>query len=99
MRPTQATLTRGERLTELLKQGQYSPLQVEEQVCVIFAGVRGYLDKLETSKVGPFEEELLRHLHGDHQAMLDEIRDTQKLSDENEAKLTGILDAFAKNFA
>lgn len=96
---TQATLTRGDRLTELLKQGQYSPLQVEEQVCVIFAGVRGYLDKIDTARVGAYEEELLRHLHGDHQSMFDEIRTEQKLSADNEKKLIGILDSFTKNFA
>ncbi|NHK28440.1 F0F1 ATP synthase subunit alpha [Parvularcula flava] len=96
---TQATLNRGARLTELLKQPQYSPLLMEEQVVVIFAGTRGYLDKIPVAKVGAFEEELLRHVHGDHASLLSDIRDQKKLSDENEKKLTDILDTFAKNFA
>ncbi|MEM9706558.1 MAG: F0F1 ATP synthase subunit alpha [Pseudomonadota bacterium] len=96
---TQATLNRGDRLTELMKQNQYSPLQVEEQVCVIFAGVRGYLDKIETAKVGEFERELLRKLHGDHADILSTIRDSGKLDEATETKLTEVLDTFAKNFA
>ena len=96
---TQAILNRGDRLTELMKQDQYSPLLVEEQVVVIFAGVRGYLDKIATDRVGDFEEEFLRKMHGDHQDILDAIRETGKLSDEHEAKLTEILDGFAKSFA
>ena len=96
---TQAILNRGDRLTELMKQGQYSPLLVEEQVCSIFAGVRGYLDKIEKNKVGEFEQELLRRLHADHADLLARIRDTGKLSDEDEQTLTDVLDAFSKNFA
>ena len=79
---TQRILARGDRLTELMKQAQFSPLQVEEQVCVIFAGVRGYLDKVAKARVQEFEKEFLRHLHADHaedflastDAMLDTIR-------------------------
>src|ERR1051325_6925284 len=63
---TQRQLARGERLTELLKQPQYAPLQVEEQVAVIYAAPRGYLDAVPTSAVGRFEEELLRRLHSNH---------------------------------
>ena len=96
---TQQILNRGDRLTELMKQPQYSPLLVEEQVCVIFAGVRGYLDKVAKEKVGDFEQEFLRKLKGDHAGLLDGIRDSGKLSDEAEKELTDILDAFAKNFA
>ncbi len=96
---TQKILGRGERLTELMKQPQYSPLQVEEQVCVIFAGVRGYLDDIPTKRVGAFEEELLRLLSAEHGALLSSIRDSKKLSDEDEKKLTEILDAFVKKFA
>ena len=61
---TQKLLARGERLTELLKQPQYSPLQVEEQVCVLYAGTRGYLDPIPVADVGRFEDELLGRLHG-----------------------------------
>ncbi|MEL7521807.1 MAG: F0F1 ATP synthase subunit alpha, partial [Cyanobacteria bacterium J06553_1] len=96
---TQAILNRGDRLTELMKQDQYSPLLVEEQVCVIFAGVRGYLDKIPTDKVGEFEQELLRKLHADNKDILDAIRTTGKLDEDNEKKLIGVLDAFAKSFA
>jgi len=96
---TQQILNRGDRLTELMKQDQYSPLLVEEQVCVIFAGVRGYLDKIAKNKVGEFEQEFLRKLHADHGDILASIRDTSKLDDENEKKLISVLDNFAKSFA
>ena len=96
---TQQILNRGDRLTELMKQDQYSPLLVEEQVCVIFAGVRGYLDKIEKNRVGDFEKELLRHIQSDHSAILTTIRESGKLDDETEKKLTEVLDAFSKNFA
>jgi F-type H+-transporting ATPase subunit alpha len=96
---TQATLNRGARLTELLKQPQYSPLQVEEQVVVIFAGTRGYLDKIATAKVQEFEAEFLRHMHARHEDLLTTIRTEQKLSEGTEAKLTGILDEFVKSFS
>ncbi|MBI1393276.1 MAG: F0F1 ATP synthase subunit alpha [Alphaproteobacteria bacterium] len=96
---TQSILNRGDRLTELMKQPQYSPLLVEEQVCVIFAGVRGYLDKIKKDKVGDFEEEFLRKLRGDHADILSSIRESGKLDDETEKKLIAALDAFAKNFA
>src|SRR5438477_1633645 len=68
---TQRQLARGERLTELLKQPQYAPLSVEEQVAVIYAGTRGFLDRIATAQVGRFERELLEHLHGKHQGLLD----------------------------
>lgn len=84
---TQALLARGARLTELLKQAQYQPLAVEEQVCVIFAGVRGYLDKLPVNQVKPFEERLLSDLHGKHADILDAVRGKQAFNDEIEAKL------------
>ncbi len=96
---TQKILGRGERLTELMKQPQYSPLQVEEQVCVIFAGVRGYLDDIPTKRVGAFEEEFLRLLNSEHGALLSSIRDSKKLSEDDEKKLTEILDVFVKKFA
>ncbi len=96
---TQKILGRGERLTELMKQPQYSPLQVEEQVCVIFAGVRGYLDDIPTKRVGAFEEEFLRLLSAEHGTLLSSIRDSKKLSEDDEKKLTEILDVFVKKFA
>ncbi|MEI9964440.1 MAG: F0F1 ATP synthase subunit alpha [Caulobacteraceae bacterium] len=96
---TQRLLARGERLTELLKQPQYSPLQVEEQVAVIYAGTRGYLDPIPTSAVGRFEEELLRRLHGQHPEILEGIRTKKILDEELEGKLKAALDAFAGTFA
>jgi F-type H+-transporting ATPase subunit alpha len=95
---TQRLLARGERLTELLKQPQFSPLQVEEQVCVIFAGTKGYLDKIPTAAVGKFEAEFLRHMRGDGKALLDTIRDEKALSDASEKKLVDALDSFAASF-
>ncbi|MEX6632826.1 F0F1 ATP synthase subunit alpha [Hyphococcus lacteus] len=96
---TQRILARGDRLTELMKQGQFSPLQVEEQVAVIFAGTQGYLDKIKTSQVGHFEREFLRKLHGDHADILKTIRESGKLDDETQTKLKDVLDTFSKNFA
>jgi len=96
---TQAILNRGDRLTELMKQGQYSPLQVEEQVCVIFAGTQGYLDKFPKDKVQEFEAEWVRKLHSDHAGILKSIRESGKLDKDNEKKLIEALDAFSKSFA
>ncbi len=96
---TQKLLSRGERLTELLKQPQFSPLSMEEQVCVMYAGTNGYLDNIAVSDIGRYEEELLRNLHGEHADLLAGIRDGKKLTDELTEKLNGALDAFTKNFA
>ena len=96
---TQRMLARGERLTELLKQPQYAPLAVEEQVCVIYAGTRGYLDRIPTAQVGRFEQELLARLHGKHQDLLDAIRTKKALDDELEGKLKAALESFTSTFA
>ncbi len=96
---TQRLLNRGARLTELLKQGQFSPMAVEEQVVSIFAGVRGYLDGIDIGDVTRFEQEFLSDMRANHGALLDEIRTTQELSDESDKALTAILDEFAKKFA
>ncbi|KAB2849161.1 MAG: F0F1 ATP synthase subunit alpha [Hyphomicrobiaceae bacterium] len=96
---TQRMLARGARLTELLKQPQFSPLKVEEQVVVIFAGTRGYLDPLPVTAVGKFEAEFLRHMRDQHKGLLEEIRATRELKPDAEKKLVGVLDAFAKGFA
>jgi F-type H+-transporting ATPase subunit alpha len=94
---TQRMLARGERLTELLKQAQYSPLAVEEQVVSVYAGTRGYLDKIATADVSRFETELLSHMHAQHQDILDEIR-TSKDIKSSEDRLKTVLSAFAGNF-
>ncbi|MBA4795029.1 F0F1 ATP synthase subunit alpha [Phenylobacterium sp.] len=96
---TQRMLARGERLTELLKQPQYAPLQVEEQVAVIYAGTRGYIDGIAVADVGRFESELLSYLHGKHQGLLDAIRTKKALDGDVEAELKSALDAFTKTFA
>ncbi|MEE2565633.1 F0F1 ATP synthase subunit alpha [Hyphobacterium marinum] len=96
---TQRLLNRGAKLTELLKQPQFSPLTMEEQVCVIFAGTRGYLDNLGVADVRRYEDELLRHIHADHAGLLATIRDEKKLSDETEGKLRSVVEAFTAKFA
>ena len=95
---TQRLLSRGERLTELLKQPQYSPLPVEEQVVSIFAGVNGYLDDISARDVTNFEQGFLSEMRSAHSNILGTIRDEQAVSDEVEAKLKEILDGYAKNF-
>src|SRR5438132_6531326 len=75
---TQRLLNRGARLTELLKQPQYTPLKTEEQVAVIFAGVNGYLDPLPVNKVREFEDSLLRHIREGHADILDAIRNEKQ---------------------
>ncbi|HVM99986.1 MAG TPA: F0F1 ATP synthase subunit alpha [Caulobacteraceae bacterium] len=96
---TQRLLARGARLTELLKQPQYSPQQVEEQVCVLYAGTRGYLDPVPLDAVGRFEAELLGRLRTQHGDLLEAIRTQKTLNDELEAQLKAVLDAFAATFA
>jgi len=96
---TQRLLNRGARLTELLKQPQFSPLKTEEQVVVLFAGVNGYLDELPVAKVGEFEKGLLASMNSSHKDILDTIRKEQALSDALKEKLTAALDSFAKGFA
>jgi F-type H+-transporting ATPase subunit alpha len=96
---TQRLLNRGARLTELLKQPQFSPLKMEEQVCVIYAGVNGYLDPMPLGKVKPFEEALLANLRGPNAAILEDIRDTKDLSDATAGKLKDVVTSVAKQFA
>ena len=96
---TQRLLARGSRLTELLKQPQFSPLKMEEQVAVIYAGVNGYLDAIPVNKVRGFEDGLLGLLRTKHNDILDDIRKTLDLTDATAAKLKGVVDGFAKSFA
>lgn len=96
---TQKLLNRGARLTELLKQGQFSPLPFEEQTASIFAGTQGYLDGIETSRVTEYEAEMLSWLRAEHADVLTAIRDSKALGDEPKAKLKAALDAFGKQFA
>ncbi len=96
---TQKLLARGARLTQLLKQPQYAPLKMEEQVAVIYAGVKGYLDSIETTKVAKFEEELLRTLRGPNKGILEKIRKEQKLDEGTEAELKKVIENVQKLFA
>jgi len=96
---TQRLLNRGSRLTELLKQPQFSPYPVEEEVVSIYTGMKGYLDKLAVADVLRFEGDFLRLMRGKHQDVLDAIRTGKTLTPEIEAQLKTILDEFTKSFA
>src|SRR5271170_1059962 len=96
---TQRLLNRGARLTELLKQPQFSPLKMEEQVCSIYAGVNGYLDKLPLNKVREFEDGLLAYMRSKGADVLDTIRSSRDLTDATAAKLKTAVDAFAASFS
>ena len=96
---TRQLLSRGERLTELLKQPQYSPMDVEEQVAVIFAGVKGYLDQIPTQKIGEFEQSLIQTLNAKGSNILESIRKDKSISDDTEKALKDTLDVLVKNFA
>ena len=96
---TQKMLARGSRLTELLKQAQFSPLPVEEQVVSIFAGTRGYLDTIDVRDVVRFEREMLNSIKAKNGDILDAIRTDRELKKETEAKLADALEAFVKVFS
>jgi F-type H+-transporting ATPase subunit alpha len=96
---TQRLLNRGSRLTELLKQPQFSPLRMEEQVCVIYAGVNGYLDPLPVERVRAFEEGLLALLRNEHKDILTAVRDSRDLDDATGSKLKNVVESYAKTFA
>jgi F-type H+-transporting ATPase subunit alpha len=95
---TQRLLARGARLTELLKQPQFQPLPVEEQVVSIFAGVKGYLDKIKVEDVNRFEKVLLDSIRGKGADILSTIRNEKQISSATEERLRAFLDDFAKNF-
>lgn len=95
---TQFLLNRGARLTELLKQPQYSPYPVEHQVLVIFAGVNGFLDKIDVKKVVSFEQQLIPHVQSKHPAIYEEIREKGELSEKLIAEMKKVIGEFAANF-
>jgi len=95
---TQALLNRGVRLTELLKQGQYVPMDIAEQVATIYAGVRGHLDKLDPARVTEFEEAFVKHVKSSHADLLDTIRAEGQISADSEAKLKELVIAFMQAF-
>ncbi len=88
---TQNLLNRGAKLTELLKQKQYFPMGADEQVCVIYAGVNGYLDKMETSEIPQFEKDFLAFMKGNHKTLMEEIKRTGVLTDKQDKKIGNIL--------
>jgi F-type H+-transporting ATPase subunit alpha len=96
---TQRLLNRGARLTELLKQPQFQPMPMEEQVVSIFAGVNGFLDTVPTGDVVRFESSLLAHVRADHPQVLGKIRDTKALDDETAGQLKSLIGDFVKSFA
>ena len=96
---TQRLLNRGSRLTELLKQPQFSPLKTEEQVVVIYAGVNGYLDAFPVNRVSDFEAGLLRLMREDHPGILDVIRNEKEISEATGTKLKDVVASYAKSFA
>ncbi len=96
---TQRLLNRGARLTELLKQNQYAPLSVEEQVVAVYAGVRGYLDGLAVADVTRFQESLLNTVRADHPALLAAIRTEGEISDDTDAALKDLMESFTRAFA
>ena len=91
---TQQLLNRGEKLTELLKQKQYVPMASEEQVCVLYAGVRGYLDKVATDEIGEFERLYVEHIRTKHSNILETIRTELQLSKKTDADLATIITEF-----
>ncbi len=95
---TQRLLARGERLTELLKQNQSSPLSIAEQAVLIYAGVNGYLDRIEVGQIANFEEKLLIHCRSQYKKLLDAITTEKELSKESEASLKKLMDDFVKTF-
>ena len=96
---SKAQLDRGVRLVELLKQPQYSPLAVEDQVIEIFLGTQGHLDSVPAEDVSRFSSELLEHVKASHADILTGIKETKKLSEENEEKLVSVINEFKKGFA
>jgi F-type H+-transporting ATPase subunit alpha len=95
---TRAQLDRGQRLTELLKQGQYVPLPVEKQVVVIYAGTNGFVDKLPVESLKAYEKELFRHIDEKHSELWGEIRDKREITDDIKKKLDKVLKKFTKSF-
>ncbi len=96
---TQRLLNRGARLTELLKQDQYVPMAVEDQVIVIFAGVRGYLDGIAVGDIGRFEKEFLNEVKANHPGIVESIRTKQEIDDETEKQLAAVAADFVAKFA
>merc|ERR1712071_290914 len=89
---------KGVRLTELLKQGQYVPMDIAEQVAIIYAGVRGHLDKLDPTRVTAFEAEFAEHVRTAHSGLLETIRNEGAISEASDASLKELVKSFVQNF-
>jgi F-type H+-transporting ATPase subunit alpha len=96
---TQAQITRGRRMVEILKQSQYKPMPIETQVAIIYAGSQGFLDHVPIDKVRKFEEAFLGRLKTERPEVLEAIRTTHEINDQSAAKLKELLEAVAKTFA
>jgi F-type H+/Na+-transporting ATPase subunit alpha len=95
---TRAQLERGARLVELLKQGQYQPLPVEKQVVILYAGTKGFVDKLPVESLGQYEQDLYRHIDEKHPEIWTTIREKKAITDDLKPKLEGMLKAFTDGF-
>ena len=95
---TQKLLNRGSKLTELLKQDQYSPLKVEEQVVSIFSGVKGFLDDVELNQIKSFENKLLSKIKSEAPDILNNIKSSEKIDESNEVKLKTFITEFKRGF-
>ena len=96
---TKQLLARGERLTELLKQDQYVPMSVADQVLSLYSGVRGFLDKIDLAKITDFQVKFLEGLRADHSDIFDEINNTGNFSDESDKKIEDFLEKFTSNYS
>jgi F-type H+/Na+-transporting ATPase subunit alpha len=95
---TRKQLARGERTVEILKQGQYMPMDVEDQVLILYALIKGFLDDIEIKKLGKFEKEYLEFLHSVHSAIIEEIKNTKNISETLEEKIVAAIGQFKKSF-
>lgn len=96
---TQQLLNRGVRLTELLKQGQYVPMAIEEQVAILYCGVRGFLDKIDPTKITDFEKKFSEHIKATNQPLLDSIAKDGSLSEANDKALNAIVKEFMSTYS
>jgi len=96
---TQQLLNRGVRLTELLKQGQYVPMAIQEQVAVIYCGVRGFLDKIDPSKITDFEKKFMEHIKATQGPLLDQIAKDGHLSEASDKALNAVVKEFMANYS
>jgi F-type H+-transporting ATPase subunit alpha len=94
---TQKLLNRGAKLTELLKQDQYSPMTVSQQVIAVFSGVRGFLDKVELNEIKDLEKQIYENVKSSNPEIIDSINNTGKLDEETEKELTSVIEQFQKN--